>query len=49
MYKILFFNFNRQLLDTSDPYIRNDNIPKLEPIGSHTESPKKLIYEYINS
>jgi hypothetical protein len=30
-------------------FVRNFDIPRLEPMGSQTHSPKKLIYEYINS
>ena len=33
----------------NESFVRNADIPKLEPMGGHTHSPKKLIYEYINS
>ena len=29
-------------------FVRNPDMPKLEPIGQYTSSPKKIIYDYIN-
>ena len=33
----------------NEGFKRNNDMPRLEPMGGHTQSPKKLIYEYINS